>query len=386
VTRILVAGAGLAALRTVEQLRAAGWSRPITVIGAEPHPPYNRPPLTKEALRTGISPDVLHFPQRPATADVEWRLGRRVEAVDLLSRRATLDDGDVLGYDGLVIATGVRSRTLPLGGHRIRTIDDAQRLRSELVPGARVTVIGAGFIGCEIAATAASLGCIVTVVEPLDAPLQVAVGRLVGDELRRRHEEQGVRFRLGHSVVRADGAVVLDDGSRIGTDVIVEAVGSVPNVEWLDGNGLDLSNGVRCDAELHPVTESGPVNEVVAVGDIVRFPDPRFGTTRIEHWTLCGETARYAAISLIAGITGVPSDQGGFAPMPTFWSEQFGTRLQSFGMPGLGCDDVRLLEGELAGDCAVGYHRDGILVGVVLLGLRNRMLEFRQRLTSAVVV
>jgi hypothetical protein len=128
------------------------------------------------------------------------------------------------------------------------------------------------------------------------------------------------------------------------------------------------------------------VNEVGAVGDIVRFPDPRFGTTRIEHWTLCGETARYAAISLIAGITGVPSDQGGFAPMPTFWSEQFGTRLQSFGMPGLGCDDVRLLEGELAGDCAVGYHRDGILVGVVLLGLRNRMLEFRQRLTSAVVV
>ena len=225
----------------------------------------------------------------------------------------------------------------------------------------------------------------VTVVDPLEVPLQVAVGRLIGDELRRRHEERGVRFRLGRTVAQVDGDVALDDGSRLGADVIVEAVGSVPNVEWLEGNGLELSDGVLCDTELHPMIGTEAVRDVVAVGDVSRFPNPRFGaeTLRIEHWTMCGDTARHAATSLLAGITGVPTDEAPFAPMPTFWSEQFSTRLQSFGVPGLGRDDVRLLEGDLADDCAIGYHRDGVLVGVVMLGLRNRMMHFRQLVTDA---
>ena len=174
----------------------------------------------------------------------------------------------------------------------------------------------------------------------------------------------------------------------LAADVIVEAVGSVPNVDWLQGNGLDLSNGVLCDSELHPLTASGPVHDAVAIGDVAQFPIARFGTAplRIEHWTMCGDTARHAAVSLIAGINGVPADQPPFAPVPTFWSEQAGTRLQSFGVPGLGLDDVRLLEGDLRDDCAVGYHRDGVLVGVVLLGLRRRQMHFCQLLTSAVVV
>jgi 3-phenylpropionate/trans-cinnamate dioxygenase ferredoxin reductase subunit len=386
VRRILFAGAGLAALRTAEQLRTAGWTERIVVAGAEPHPPYNRPPLTKEALRSGIDLARLTFPRRPSVDDVEWRLGVRVTGADLRARRVTLDDGTSLAYDGLVIATGVRSRVLHPDCHRIRTVEDASRLRARLVPDARLTVIGAGFIGCEVAAAATGLGCIVTVVEPLETPLQAATGSLLGAEVRRRHEEHGVRFRHGRTVVRLDaGEVVLDDGSQVASDVVVEAVGSVPNVEWLDGNGLDLSDGVLCDEALHPVTSSGSLPEVVAVGDVARFPIRRFGETpcRIEHWTMPGDTARHAAASLIAGLTRVAADVSGFAPLPTFWSELYGVRIQSFGLPAFGLGDVRVLEGDLRDECAIGYHRDGILVGVVLIGMQARMLHWRQSLLEA---
>lgn len=393
---IVVVGAGLAGLRACERLRAAGHVGRLVVVGDEEHPPYNRPPLSKEVLRGTTTREKLPFRQRPSTADVEWRLGVRVTTVDLDARTVTLDDGSTLAYDGLVYAAGVRARRLDLAGelswrHTIRTLEDAERLAPELRPGSRIVVVGAGFIGCEVAATAVTLGCDVTVVEPLPTPLERPVGAVLGREVQRRHESHGVRFALGRVVTAIEDAgehleVVLDSGARVAADVVVEAVGSQANTEPLAGLGLDLTNGVLCDDGLHPLRGGDPVLDVVVVGDVARFPVRGYGddAVRIEHWSMPTDMSAHAAASLLAGLAGerVPGD--GFAPLPSFWSEQYGVRMQSFGLPHLGVADVRVLEGELTGEAVLGFHApDGSLVGVVLLGLPKRMLEFRSAVVDA---
>ncbi|HEU4997875.1 MAG TPA: FAD-dependent oxidoreductase [Lapillicoccus sp.] len=390
---VVVVGAGLAGLRAAEQLRAAGDSGPVVVVGRETHPPYNRPPLTKEALKNGVDVTVLHFRQRASTADVVWRLGEPVVAADLTARTVTLESGEVLAYRGLVVATGVGTRRLPLDApvkwrHGIRTVDDAAALHEALQPGRRVVVLGAGFVGTEVAATATQLGCEVHVVDLLPLPLVRALGPVVGAEAQRRHEERGVRFYLGRSVTALRGTdrperVELDDGTSLAADVVVEAVGSVPNVEWLAGNGLDLADGVACDVALHPLRDGRPVLDVVALGDVARFPVPGFGTVRIEHWNWPTEVAAHAARSLLAGLAGAPEPAQPFLPMPTFWTDQWGVRFQSLGMPHLGLADVRVLSGELHGECAVGYHDEsGRLVGVVLIGLARELLTYRSRIAD----
>ncbi len=393
---IVIVGAGLAGLRAAEQLRAAGDTGPIVVVGREVHPPYNRPPLTKDALKNGVDATSLHYRQRASTADVTWRLGESVVAADLDAQTVTLDgvsNGEVLAYRGLVVATGVGTRRLPFDAplewrHGIRTIDDAAALHEALQPGRRVVVLGAGFVGTEVAATATQLGCEVDVVDLLPLPLVRALGPVVGAEAQRRHEERGVRFHLGRSVTAVQGAdgperVELDDGTALAADVVVEAVGSVPHVEWLAGNGLDLSNGVACDGALHPLRDGVPVLDVVALGDVARFPVPGFGTVRIEHWNWPTEIAAHAARSLLAGIAGNPEPEAPFLPMPTFWTDQWGVRFQSLGMPHLGLADVRVLEGDLSGECAVGYHDEtGRLVGVVLMGMTRELLTYRTRIAS----
>ncbi|MEV3967342.1 FAD/NAD(P)-binding oxidoreductase [Streptomyces sp. NPDC050698] len=372
--RIVVAGASLGGLRAAEQLRAAGWTGGITVIGDEPHPPYNRPPLSKEVLAGKASFASLAFTPKASAADVEWRLGTKVVSARLAERTVTLDDGSELSYHALVAATGMRPRRLrcpgPVAGrHTVRTLDDARALRGELTrPGARVVVVGAGFIGCEVAATAVGLGAAeVTVVDPLPLPMAGPLGELLARELRRRHEQRGVRFVLGAGVAGFEGGdrvtgVVLGDGSALNADVVVESVGSVANTEWLAGNGLDLSDGVLTDGQLRV----GGRPEVVAVGDVARFPNPRYDGVprRVEHWSLPADSAKHAAKVLVAGDAGLAP----FAPLPTFWSDQHDFRLQSFGAPGLGLGDVRVLHGDLSGDVLAGYHRDGLLVGVVALG------------------
>ncbi|MFG2969816.1 NAD(P)/FAD-dependent oxidoreductase [Streptomyces sp. NPDC048288] len=371
--RIVVAGASMAGLRAAEQLRAAGWSGAITLVGDEPHMPYNRPPLSKEVLAGKAPFDSLAFRPRASVSDVEWRLGRKVVAADLDRRTVRLDDGDALSYDGLVVATGMRPRRLACPGpsagrHTVRTLDDAQGLREALIrPGARVVVVGAGFIGCEVAATAVALGVAeVTVVDPLPLPMGGPLGELLGRALLKRHEDRGVRFALGTGVAGFTGddrvtGVVLGDGSVLPADVVVESVGSVANTEWLDGNGLDLTDGVLTDAYLRV----GGRPDVVAVGDVARFPNARYDGVprRVEHWCIPTDTAKHAARTLVGDAEPAP-----FAPLPTFWSDQHDFRLQSFGAPGLGQDDVRILDGDPDGDVLVGYHRDGRLVGVVALG------------------
>ncbi|MGW6014547.1 NAD(P)/FAD-dependent oxidoreductase [Streptomyces sp. NPDC055210] len=378
---VVVAGASMAGLRTAEQLRAAGWRGPVVLVGDEPHMPYNRPPLSKEALAGDASFGSLTFLPRASVADVRWRLGTRVVAADLDRRTVTLDDGGTLSYGGLVAATGMRSRRLPCPGprhgrHTVRTVADARGLRAALArPGGRVVVIGAGFIGCEVAATALALGAAeVTAVDPLPLPMMGPLGELLAKALLDRHERRGVRFALGAQVTGFEGddrvtGVVLADGTVLAADVVVESVGSVANTEWLDGNGLDLTDGVLTDEHLRV----GGRPDVVAVGDIARFPNARYDEVarRVEHWSIPTDTAKHAARVLTAHLTGTGITVEPFAPLPTFWSDQHDFRLQSFGAPALGRDDVRVLDGDPAGDFLAGFHRGGRLVGVVSLGGRS---------------
>lgn len=410
--RIVVAGASLGGLRSAEQLRAAGWQGAITVVGDEPHMPYNRPPLSKEVLAGAAPLSSLAFALRESTADVQWRLGSTIAAADLRARRVELAGGEQLPFDGLVVATGTRPRRLSCPGPRtgrrtVRTLADAAGLRDDLLrPGVRLVVVGAGFIGCEVAATAAGLGVAeVTVVDPEPLPMLRPLGELLARELLRRHQDRGVRFALGTGVTAftgdgtgtsADGegravartagsgrnaphghaagggrvtGVVLGDGTHLPADVVVECVGSVANTEWLAGNGLDLGDGVRTDGRLR----AGGLPYVVAVGDVARFPNPRYDAVprRVEHWSIPAETARYAARSLVAHLHGTAPAPEPFAPLPSFWSDQHDFRLQSFGAPALGTSDVRVLDGDPHGDVLAGYHRDGRLVGVVALGGRR---------------
>ncbi|MFJ9895998.1 NAD(P)/FAD-dependent oxidoreductase [Streptomyces sp. NPDC091280] len=375
---VLVVGASMGGLRAAEQLRAAGWTGSVTVIGDEPHMPYNRPPLSKEVLAGKASFDSLAFTPKAGTADVAWHLGRRAVAADLAARTLTLDDSTTLPYDGLVVATGMRPRRLrcpgPLTGrHTVRTLADAQGLRAELTrPGVRVVVVGAGFIGCEVAATAVGLGVTeVTVVDPLPLPMVGPLGELLAGALLRRHERRGVRFALGTGVAAFEGedrvtGVVLGDGTVLPADVVVESVGSLANTEWLADNGLDLSDGVLTDELLRV----GGLPSVVAVGDVARFPNARYDGVprRVEHWSIPTDSAKHAARSLVAHLTGARGELAAFAPLPTFWSDQHDFRLQSFGSPLLGLADVRVLDGDPDGDLIAGYHRDDLLVGVVALG------------------
>lgn len=379
--RIVIAGASLGGLRAAERLRAAGWSEELVVVGDEPHMPYNRPPLSKEVLAGKASFESLTFRPRSCAADVRWRLGSAVASADLEARTLTLDDGTRLAFDGLVAATGMRARRLRCPGpqgagsgrHTVRTLADAESLRAGLTrPGARLVVIGAGFIGCEVAATARGLGVTeVTVVDPEPLPMLRPLGELLATALYERHRARGVRFALGRGVVGIEGedrvsGVLLTDGTVLPADVVVEAVGSIANTEWLEGNGLDLSDGVLCDEQLR--VQGLP--HVVAVGDVARFPNARYDGVprRVEHWSIPGDTAKHASRTLLAGLNGTPVGTPPFAPLPSFWSDQYEYRLQSFGAPALGTADARVLDGDPDGDLLVGFHAQDRLVGVVALG------------------
>jgi NADPH-dependent 2,4-dienoyl-CoA reductase/sulfur reductase-like enzyme len=397
--RALVVGAGLGGLRAAEALRSGGFTGEVLVVGDEDWAPYNRPPLSKEALAGELEHERLAFRVRSNAADVVWRHGVRAEKADLDGRTVTMADGETVPYDVLVAATGVSARRLPIPGppptaaggrHVIRTLDDALGLRAALVPGARVVVLGAGFIGCEVAATARGLGCEVHCVAIDPYPMVRPLGPELAGELQRRHEAQGVVFHLGVGVAEFLGVdhvtgVVLSDGSRLDADVVLEALGSRCNVEWLEGNGLDLSDGVLTDTALRPTRDGQPVDGVAAVGDVVRFPNLRFDDRawRVEHWNIPTDSGRRAGAVLSAYLSGEGYDEIATAPwdlLPAFWSDQYDVRLQSYGMPGLAdLDGIRVLEGSLEDECVVGYHRGEDLMGVVGVGMLRVVNTYRDR-------
>lgn len=387
---VIVVGGGLGALRAAEATRGAGYAGPITVLGRERHLPYNRPPLSKEALAGGVDPTFLEFSRR--VTDVDYRVGAEVVSCDLARGSLTLADGEQLPFDGLVAATGLEPRRLgapgPIHGrHVLRTIEDAQGLRQSIISGRRVLIIGAGFVGCEVAATATTLGAEVTCVAAEAEPMIRPLGRDLGAAMRERHEEKGVKFRLGVGVERFTGddrvtGVVLSTGEELGADVVVEAVGSRCNVEWLEGNGLDLADGVRCDQALRITRDGKAIASAFAAGDIARFPNVRFDEVprRVEHWSMPTDTGRHAGRVLGRYLIGGEVTAEACAPLPSFWSDQYAVRLQSFGMPGI-ADEIRLLGGDPEGEVTYGYFRnDGgreLLVGVAGIGRMRELIALR---------
>lgn len=381
---VLIVGASMGGLRMAEALRRFGYSGPITAIGDEAHAPYNRPPLSKEVLAETVSHEAVAFEQRASTEDVNWILGTRVEAADLEHNVVTDSNGNVHPYSALIIATGLRPKRLNVpngelrGRHAVRTLDDAIALREELTLGARVVIVGAGFIGCEVAATARKLECDVTVVAPGTHPMLRPLGTELASEMQRRHEQQGVVFRLKRNVTDLVGdttvtGVLLDDGTTVPCDVLVEAIGSHENTEWLDGNDLDTSSGVLVNNDLRAVKKNGvPWDNVFAIGDVARFPNPVYDgdARRIEHWNIPTETAKRVA-QVFTG-----QAQGDFRPVPSFWTDQYDNHLLAYGVLAL-ADEVKLLDGEISGDCVFGYYRADEMVGVCGIGMRSVVQSYR---------
>jgi len=398
VTRpVVIVGASMGGLRAAETLRNSGYSGELVVIGDEPHAPYNRPPLSKEVLAEHVDHAAVAFALSPALDDVTWITGNGVVSSHLDAHTVTLADGRVVEFEQLVIATGLRPRRLTelgrpaRGVHAIRTLDDAIALRAELVPGARVVVYGAGFIGCEAAATATTLGSHVTVVGKGPVPMLRPLGHDLANDIQHRHEAHGVTFRNDTRIARILGddtisGVELDNGDVLECDVLIEAVGSLPNVEFLAGNDIDIESGVHVNETLHALHIDGtPWPDVFAIGDVARFPIPQFDpkTRRVEHWNIPTEMARKVG-RLIALSHGGDADAHAaeeaktFAPIPSFWSDQFEVSLLSYGLLDQG-DDIRLLEGEVGGDCLYGYYRDGKMVGVCGIGMRQRVMSYRNK-------
>ncbi|GGS54636.1 oxidoreductase [Planobispora rosea] len=315
--RVVVVGAGLAGVRSVEALRARGFGGEITMIGAEPHRPYDRPPLSKAVLlgttdSTVVDSDLdaLEVDFRPGVAATKLREGV-VETT-----------GGELPYDGLVAATGASPIKLPGDGPQqvLRTIDDALELRARLTAGTRVAVIGAGWIGAEVATAARKAGCAVTVVEAAAHPLAVALGP-VGAHTAPWYGQVGVDLRTDAAVASVDhGGLTLADGSSVEADVVVTGVGVRPSVDWLAGSGIELDNGIVTDEHLRTSMPG-----VVAVGDCAAWWSRRYGRRlRVEHW----DTALGAPDVAVATLLG---DEAVYDPVPYFWSEQFGHMVQYAG-------------------------------------------------------
>jgi 3-phenylpropionate/trans-cinnamate dioxygenase ferredoxin reductase subunit len=385
---VAIVGGGLGALRTAESLVAAGYEGEVVVVSDEKHFPYNRPPLSKGALKNGIEAESLEFNRKPSADAITWILGDGAASISFGSQTLTLNSGREVVFDGLAIATGIRPRQLavkgPIAGrHTLRTIEDAISLRSALKNSRSLLVVGAGFIGCEVAATARLLGISVKVVAIDEEPMIRPLGRDLGRDLRRRHEGQGVQFHLGLGIDAFLGddvatGVGLSDGSEHFADVIVEAIGSLPNTEWLGGNGLDLSDGVIVDESMRVIGTEIPV---VAVGDIARYPHQLFDATprRIEHWNLPTETGRRAGRTLA---TLLAREEPLLEPVnfiPSFWSDQYEYNIQSFGMPGI-ADNERLSFGAWEQPLIVEYYRGDDLVGVVGIDSVPKLVPYRNLL------
>lgn len=382
--RAVVVGASLAGLHAAQALRRQGFDGDLTLVGDEPHYPYDRPPLSKDFL-TGPG-DVDKLRLRPAAdpdaLGVRWLLGRR--AVGLTRREPSggqvlLDGGEAVDFDGLVVATGARPRLLAPeldGIHALRSLDDALALRDAFDAGpARVVVIGFGFIGAEVAASARSRGLEVTVVEAAEAPLARVLDAEAGLAVAELHRGHGVDVRLGATVAgftvegRKVSGVELGDGTVIEAPVVVVGIGVTPNTGWLEGAGLTLDDGLVADETC--LAAPG----IVVAGDVGRWPNPRFDRLmRVEQWDNAVEMGGYAGRRLLAWSRDEAVEP--FAPVPWFWSDQYDRKIQLAGVPGPG---VAMAQGTLAEQRFVRvYHRDGVVVGALCWNRPRQAIQARE--------
>jgi NADPH-dependent 2,4-dienoyl-CoA reductase/sulfur reductase-like enzyme len=385
VKSVAVIGASLAGLSAARALRAQGFDGDLTIVGAEPQRPYDRPPLSKEFLAGVIDEDALALEADDDDLDARWLLGVQATRLDADASAVHLDNGTAVEADGVVVATGARARTWPgseglAGVHVLRTVNDAVALRDQLRSGARLVVIGAGFIGGEVASTAAKLGLDVTVVEAALAPLAGPLGVQLGAAVARLHTEHGTRLLCGAPVAGLVGAdrvtgVELADGRRLAADIVVVGIGAIPNIEWLRDSPLELADGIVCG-------EGGATSipNVVAVGDCAAWHEPSVGWPhRVEHWTGALERPAIAVATLLAG----GRHNGTPARPPYFWSDQYDHRIQFAGIADPG-DEITFEVGSVrdASFLAV-YRRGGEPVAV--LGMDQPKLFTRWRRQLSVV-
>lgn len=377
-------GASLAGLSAARSLRKQGYDGRLVVIGDEPHRPYDRPPLSKEFLAGAIGEADLALETDGEDLQAEWLLGMRAAGFDPGDRAVKLADGRSVRADGVVIATGATARMLPggdglAGVHTLRTLDDARALRADLAAGGRLVVIGGGFIGAEVASTAYGLGLDVTVVEAAPTPLAGPLGELMGGVVSTLHADHGVRLLCGVGVKGLSGAarveaVLLEDGRRLPADTVVVGVGARPCVEWLDGCGVVLDNGVKCGADGRT-----SVSGLVAVGDCASWYDPVAGIhRRVEHWTGARERPDAAVAALLSGGAATP----GVPKPPYFWSDQYGVRIQ-FAGHSAGADSVTVEEG-LPDDRSflAVYRRSGHPVAVLGMNQPRLFTRWRKQLSA----
>ncbi|WP_055478759.1 NAD(P)/FAD-dependent oxidoreductase [Sphaerimonospora mesophila] len=388
---VAVVGASLAGLSAARALRDQGYDGRLVLIGDEPHRPYDRPPLSKEFLAGRMDEADLALETETDDLDATWILGTAAAALDPGERAVRLGDGRTVRTDAVVIATGAAARTLPgterlSGVHTLRTLDDARALRADLAGAERLVVVGAGFIGAEIASTARALGLHVTLVEPAPAPLAAAIGAEMGAVVAGLQAGQGVEVLCGTGVrevtgtTRADG-VILTDGRRVPADVVVVGIGARPNVAWLAGSGVEIADGVLCDA-----TGATGVPGVVAVGDCAAWFDPAGGAhRRVEHWTGAARRPAVAVRALLAGASATSGCSGSDVRPPEppyFWSDQCGVRIQFAGRTGPG-DEITVEEGSLADRSFVAVYRRGDRpVAVLGIDLPRPFTRWRKRLAA----
>ncbi|OKI86417.1 ferredoxin reductase [Streptomyces sp. CB02414] len=376
-------GASAAGLATAEALRNKGYEGTLTLVGKENRLPYDRPPLSKQVLSGAWEPERVQLRDEATVAKLGARLllGRTAEALDPAARRITLDGDETLGYDALVVATGVSPRRLPnddlAGVHVVHGLDDALALRAELLGGPEVVVVGAGFLGSEITAVARGMGLRVTLVDPLPVPMRRQFGERIGTLVGRMHEEHGAELRLGRGVARftqTDGRVTgveLSDGSVVPADVVVVAVGSTPATSWLAGSGLDLTDGVRCDA--HCRAAPG----VWAAGDVASWHNPHFARRmRVEHRLNATEQALAVAGNILGG-------QKPFAPVPYFWSDQYDVKMQAFGIFPGGAETTVLHGSPDERRFVVAYCEGGKVVGVLGWNSHRELRKLRRLVVDA---
>lgn len=355
---VVIVGASAAGLSVAEALRRQGFDEPITLIGDEDELPYDRPPLSKEIL-SGAWPDGrvrLRDGDAIAALGLVLRLGLHAEAVDCAARTVWLSNGSSVSYTDLVIATGVRPRRLRGtegidGVHVLRTLDDARRLRSALAARPRLVIVGAGFLGAEVASVARHAGADVTLVSDIEAPLSDVLGLELGELLIKVHADHGVRLQTGvgvDAVLAEDGratGVRLADGTAVPADAVLVSIGSIPNVEWLAASGIPTGNGVLCDE----YCQAAP--GVWAAGDVASWWHPGLGERlRIEHRTNAAEQGVAVARNILAG-----DNPTAFAPVPYIWSDQYDLKIQIYGLP-RGADSFAVTEGSLADRKLVGLY------------------------------
>jgi NADPH-dependent 2,4-dienoyl-CoA reductase/sulfur reductase-like enzyme len=383
---IVIVGSSLAGLRAAETLRQEKFDGRIVMIGAEDRAPYDRPPLSKKVLSGEWDADrvTLRKPDDLATLNLEWKLGSPAVDVNTSERTVTLASGETIAFDGLIIATGGIVKRLPnqptwRGVHTLRTLDDSLALREELVDGRRVVVIGAGFIGLEVAATARGRGCEVTVLEGLEAPMIRGLGAEMGRNAALVHEDNGVGLRFG---VRVSGlvegepgvvaGVALETGEVVPADVVLVGIGVAPSTDWLTTSGLTIRDGVVCDRTLN-----AGVRGVYAAGDVCRWHNDLYDREmRVEHWTTASEQGAAAARNLLAVARG--EEPKPFVDVPFFWSDQFTARIQFVGRAEGGENATIVVGSPEERQFVALYEREGRLVAALGVSRPRQLMPFRK--------